>query len=496
MPSANASPLVAVLLRVAYHAPKPWFFRAGLEKSAKNEEAVASMVELLELLHAEGLVDKVPAVTPEEGPGVVLTPKGRQVAMDPEAKERLAAGHALDEGAGSQVRASIRTGMTPWLTRAIILANVAVFAIGWWWAWSKGFATVYAYGAPRTALDAQRYLFFMRGLGNLDGPGILRGEWWRILACAFLHYGLLHLLMNMLFMWSVGAFVERVYGRWRMAAIYAMSVWISGCLILAHAPFSRTAGASGAACGLFAAMGVWTLLAGRHLPRALASSLRTSLFMNVVIIVVISLMPGVSYWGHLGGAIGGAAAGLVLHLGRFAPVWGRALALAALPGIAFAGFWWMQEQRGTNKEWEAIEAPRFVGDIGAKVQDDSNAALKAYAPMETLFGMRASRREADKMAEAIEGMKEPLEQLEKLGARLRDPWPYRSKPARQAAKVAREYVEARAAYYREAIRALELGEKWTRADEKAHVALSDKMLEGRKEWEAEIRELRAEKQRK
>src|SRR5262249_47206652 len=94
MSSVNENPLVAVLLRVAQAAPRPWYFRQGLKKTPQNEEYVDQIIDVLEELFEEGLVQRESG-TPATGPGVLLTAKGRQVVMDPEARKKLA---ELDPG--------------------------------------------------------------------------------------------------------------------------------------------------------------------------------------------------------------------------------------------------------------------------------------------------------------------------------------------------------------------------------------------------------------
>jgi len=52
------------------------------------------------------------------------------------------------------------------------------------------------------------------------GPATQDGEWWRLGTAMFLHFGVLHLLMNMWALWDAGQLVERMYGHLRFAAIY------------------------------------------------------------------------------------------------------------------------------------------------------------------------------------------------------------------------------------------------------------------------------------
>ena len=46
----------------------------------------------------------------------------------------------------------------------------------------------------------------------LDVPKVLNGEVWRLLTCAFLHGGFMHILFNMLFLWWFGQQIEEDYG--------------------------------------------------------------------------------------------------------------------------------------------------------------------------------------------------------------------------------------------------------------------------------------------
>src|SRR5205085_9667867 len=49
------------------------------------------------------------------------------------------------------------------------------------------------------------------------------GQWWRVLGCAFVHIGLLHLIVNMVSLWMVGPLLEKLWGRWNYLAIYLVS---------------------------------------------------------------------------------------------------------------------------------------------------------------------------------------------------------------------------------------------------------------------------------
>ena len=79
------------------------------------------------------------------------------------------------------------------------------------------------------------------------------------------------------------------------------------------------------------AIRVWFGLNYQHLPGALISEFSRNLILNLIILIAINFFPGISWQGHLGGAIGGLLAALFLHVQRFNP-W-RLVRMAALLGV-------------------------------------------------------------------------------------------------------------------------------------------------------------------
>ena len=90
--------------------------------------------------------------------------------------------------------------------------------------------------------------------GALFVPGGLdQGEWWRLITAAFLHASLIHLGMNMLVLWFIGAPVEQAIGRGRFLAIYMVSGLAGSAGALIFSPNAVTVGASGAIFGILGA---------------------------------------------------------------------------------------------------------------------------------------------------------------------------------------------------------------------------------------------------
>ncbi|MEV0080074.1 rhomboid family intramembrane serine protease [Nocardia neocaledoniensis] len=160
------------------------------------------------------------------------------------------------------------------------------------------------------------------------------GEWWRLLGSGFLHYGAIHLLVNMFALYVVGRDLEQVLGRARFACVYLVSLLGGSAAVMALSDsITATAGASGAVYGLFGAVTV-TLIRLRQSP--------TPMLVVIGVNVLISFsLPGISLWGHLGGLAAGTLAALGI---LFVPGWlsartqeaARRIGWAALAAVAAA----------------------------------------------------------------------------------------------------------------------------------------------------------------
>jgi len=135
--------------------------------------------------------------------------------------------------------------------------------------------------------------------------GIAHGEWYRLITAMFLHYGLLHLLLNMYALWILGRDLERVLGTLRFTGLYLLA-GLGGnvAAYLFSAPNSATAGASTAVFGLMAA--IFVIL------RRLNQSVAPILPVIVINIVFTFAVASISVAGHLGGLAVGAIVATIL----------------------------------------------------------------------------------------------------------------------------------------------------------------------------------------
>jgi len=142
---------------------------------------------------------------------------------------------------------------------------------------------------------------------------VWQGQIWRVFTYAFLHANSIHLLVNMLALYSLGGFLESLLGGRRYLAVYCAAA-VGGGIATAVAgavraalggPPSYTVGASGAIWGLMGATLALVLGRRRVLPRLIARSLRQRLLLVLVINVALSFLPGIDLYAHFGGGLVG-----------------------------------------------------------------------------------------------------------------------------------------------------------------------------------------------
>jgi membrane associated rhomboid family serine protease len=145
------------------------------------------------------------------------------------------------------------------------------------------------------------------------GPLVADGQSWRILTCAFVHIGVVHLALNMLALSSIGSVVELQVGALKYLAIYFSAMIAASLLSLYIHPYTISAGASGAIFGLLGCQLLMLLGLWRHLPKKqLISALLSDVIMIGLYFTFGSFFPQIDNFAHLGGLIGGLASGLVL----------------------------------------------------------------------------------------------------------------------------------------------------------------------------------------
>lgn len=150
-----------------------------------------------------------------------------------------------------------------------------------------------------------------------NASGHMADQPWRLLSSAFLHGNLLHIAMNMMALWQLGAMAERLLGSRAFGAAYVLSalggaVASFGWHALQVGP-SVSVGASGAVFGVLGATVGFALARRDTIPAHVYRSLLRSGGMFVLINVGLGLaVPVIDNAAHLGGLIVGTAAGAAL----------------------------------------------------------------------------------------------------------------------------------------------------------------------------------------
>lgn len=230
----------------------------------------------------------------------------------PEAADRVRAGResaALnrDQDERSSAR-MLRPGPSP-ATWTMIGLNSGCYAVQLLLAQQLTRAGVSSEVAANTAM--------LRLGANEPGLTLGAGQYWRLLASAFLHGGWAHLGINMYALFVVGAVLERLIGPWRFLAFYFFAALMAGLAsVLLAGSGSYSVGASGAIMGLIGLLMAPRLRRDPRFPGVLANRMFQWLIRPVIFTFALGLglrlfdVPLlIDNGAHLGGLLAGFALG-------------------------------------------------------------------------------------------------------------------------------------------------------------------------------------------
>jgi membrane associated rhomboid family serine protease len=174
-------------------------------------------------------------------------------------------------------------------------------------------AGLFVYLAIKTGRWLEFDTVLLLDWGATYGPLTLGGDPWRSLSSVFLHVGLAHLFVNLCFLLLVGSLAERLLGSSAFLGVYLFTGLGAGLLSLGWFPMSVQVGASGAVFGTYGALIGCCLRGFRIVPhQVLGRHLAILLLLTGFILLDEFLMLRQSLVVHLGGALCGFAAGLLL----------------------------------------------------------------------------------------------------------------------------------------------------------------------------------------
>ena len=159
---------------------------------------------------------------------------------------------------------------------------------------------------------------FMLQHGAMYAPYVTEGhEYYRIFTCLFLHFGIAHLLNNMVMLGALGWNLELEIGKIRYIIIYfgsgIIGNIISLCYDLTLQQPAVSAGASGAIFGLMGAL-LYVVIANRGRLGRLSG--RGMLFMVALSLYFGLTSSGVDNLAHIGGLVSGFLLAVVMYRRR------------------------------------------------------------------------------------------------------------------------------------------------------------------------------------
>jgi rhomboid protease GluP len=215
----------------------------------------------------------------------------------------------------------------PWLTSAIIVANLAVYL----WSVREG------------PLDMDGMVRF----GGKVGPMITDlGEYWRLLTANFLHRDYLHIGLNMFVLFNVGGALENAYRTLDYLFLLVVSGVCTMAVSLWLSPEAATMGASGMVFGCLGGVVVFGLKYRAILPELYRRILAEAAIPIVLVFLLIGWRSeGVDNAAHVGGLLAGVAVSpflspRLLLVGRSWSALARAApSLAVLGAVMFGDAW-------------------------------------------------------------------------------------------------------------------------------------------------------------
>lgn len=314
-----------------------------------------------------------------------------------------------------------------WVTKSLILTNVIVF----------GAMLIYGAGLWHSQNIVQL------AWGANFGPATQDGQWWRLASAMFLHFGALHLILNMWALWDAGQLVERMYGHVRFTYIYLVSGLFGNLVSLVFQGNSAVSGgASGAIFGIYGALLIYLWF------NRLEISLREFRWLfggatafSLATIVFGFIVPGIDNSAH----VGGFTAGILTSIFLLKPIniiivskklsYGAIILLAIATSLLFLNmpkpkYLWRDElllqnkineftfqEQEINRSWleilheqkkSGLSLNELAGKVETKISEPyedsfeklsqlpSNAALPSAVKLKSLIAYTKQRKEESK----------------------------------------------------------------------------------------------------
>jgi rhomboid protease GluP len=483
MPESSLNPLESILRLCAAKAPDPWYPSAYAKETGTPRDSLDPYLDQLRMAGLVRLTDWVAG----HGQGYALTPAGEDVLKNPRQLARLAAGKWSPPAVRSDDRRTT-TGPSPW-ERGEAVREALLYPVQPVVTFILVSISVCIFLVQFVSKDQYQQI---RDLTVVTPLGLLRHQWWRLLTTTFVHGGPFHLAFNMYALYALGQGAERIWGRWLFLAIYIIAAVGGTCLAMAIQPFPCV-GASGAICGVFAGEAAWVFYNRGHLDPRVFSAWNRNFLINVVLIVFISFFPGVSWAGHLGGAIAGLAIALWLNYFRWQPGWRRLLQWVGVFLIPALSIGLLIRTMNSSDQWQDIRMKVEVRDFAKIFIPRDRSSVKQIENMleesevTKILGQHPTRRDPQQVNDAITGLKKAATSLEEEVDELIRAGPYTTPKVKEAQRLTLSYLESLITYLHLIMECLEQGENWTEKDEERMLQQKKEVKKAYEQWQALVR---------
>jgi len=494
METRRARTFAEVLLdRIQGMYPGNFHPRSFMAISGNDEESV---LKTLDSLYQDGLVERTRDETLPDELMVRLSEKGRALYADPAALARWRDARAITRDTTRRMLGLDPLPGAAWSSRFLWILILANFAWGAWLAWESGLLGEYIHSPDHPGLNP-----IHQAIGAADAVSLAGGQWWRLLSCVLVHFGLLHLASNSVGLLAVGSLVSRMMGPAVVLLVFVIAgLWGSGFGVTFQAQATRDgiAGASGAICGLMAAFIVWFLTHRHLLEPKVAKRFGSLLMMDLLLITGISLMPGISGMGHLGGALGGAlvSVGLLL-LGdgsgnkSWRPIAGSLCLMLAGAGAAALV---SSAMRAAVPQAEAIQQKADATYLNQGLYPEFATVRVEYRKLVLNFAEPLQlrdkfRRNREMAAQAVDNLEPFLPRQKQVLQAWRDV-KLQSQGMRVLAQRAVELLEVRDRYVELLVEALRLGREWPMERDREVTAARKACRQAKAAYLKQARELR------
>ncbi len=140
------------------------------------------------------------------------------------------------------------------------------------------------------------------------GPLTLSGDYWRLLTSTFIHFGIIHVLMNMYCLYTIGIYLEPMLGKVKYITAYlATGILASVVSLWWHTEPTVSAGASGAVFGMYGLF--LALLTTDLIPKSVRDALLKSIGIFIIYNLAYGMKSGVDNSAHVGGLVSGFVLG-------------------------------------------------------------------------------------------------------------------------------------------------------------------------------------------